>query len=65
LLHFLTRLFGSRNERLVRSYGRYVRSAAEFEEPTQRLSDTELRGKTDELMTARAFRDLLVSSRAP
>ncbi|MDB6046927.1 MAG: secA [Gammaproteobacteria bacterium] len=48
MLHFLTRLFGSRNERLVRSYGRYVRSAAEFEEPTQRLSDTELRGKTDE-----------------
>jgi preprotein translocase subunit SecA len=48
LLHFLTRLFGSRNERLVRSYGRYVRSAAEFEQPTQRLSDAELRGKTDE-----------------
>jgi preprotein translocase subunit SecA len=48
LLHLLTRLFGSRNERLVRSYGRFVRSANEFEPPIQRLSDDELRGKTDE-----------------
>jgi preprotein translocase subunit SecA len=48
VLHFLTRLFGSRNERLVRSYGRYVRAAAELEPPIQRLSDEELRGKTDE-----------------
>jgi preprotein translocase subunit SecA len=48
VLHFLTRLFGSRNERLVRSYGRYVRAAAELEPSIQRLSDEELRGKTDE-----------------
>ena len=48
MLHFLTRLFGSRNERLVRSYGRYVRAAAELEPSIQRLSDEELRGKTDE-----------------
>ncbi len=48
MLHFLTRLFGSRNERLVRSYGRYVRAAAELEPSIQRLSDAELRGKTDE-----------------
>ncbi len=48
MLHFLTRLFGSRNERLVRSYGRYVRAAAELEPPIQRLNDDELRGKTDE-----------------
>src|SRR3984957_19198576 len=48
VLHFLTRLFGSRNERLVRSYGRYVRSAAELGPSIQKLSDDELRGKTDE-----------------
>ena len=48
MLQFLTRLFGSRNERLVRSYGRYVRAAAEFESSIQKLSDDELRGKTDE-----------------
>jgi preprotein translocase subunit SecA len=48
VLHFLTRVFGSRNERLVRSYGRYVRAAAELEPSIQRLSDEELRGKTDE-----------------
>jgi preprotein translocase subunit SecA len=48
VLHFLTRLFGSRNERLVRSYGRYVRAAAELEPSIQRLSDEELHGKTDE-----------------
>jgi preprotein translocase subunit SecA len=39
LLHFLTRVFGSRNERLVRSYGRYVRAANEFEPTIQALSD--------------------------
>ena len=48
MLHFLTRLFGSRNERLVRGYGRFVRAAAEFEPSIQRLSDDELRGKTEE-----------------
>ena len=48
MLQFLTRLFGSRNERLVRSYGRYVRAAAELEPSIQKLSDDELRGKTDE-----------------
>ena len=48
MLQFLTRVFGSRNERLVRSYGRYVRAAAELESSIQKLSDEELRGKTDE-----------------
>jgi preprotein translocase subunit SecA len=48
VLHFLTRLFGSRNERLVRSYGRFVGAAAELEPSIQRLSDEELRGKTAE-----------------
>ena len=48
MLHFLTRVFGSRNERLVRSYGRYVRAANEFEPTIQALSDEALRAKTDE-----------------
>ncbi|MDB6161599.1 MAG: secA [Gammaproteobacteria bacterium] len=48
MLHFLTRVFGSRNERLVRSYGRYVRAANEFEPTVQALSDEGLRAKTDE-----------------
>jgi preprotein translocase subunit SecA len=48
VLHILTRVFGSRNERLVRGYGRYVRAAAELESSIQRLNDDELRGKTAE-----------------
>jgi len=48
VLHFLTRVFGSRNERLVRGYGRLVRAAAELESSIQRLTDEELRGKTAE-----------------
>ena len=48
MLQFLTRVFGSRNERLVRGYGRFVRAAAELEPSIQKLSDDELRGKTDE-----------------
>jgi preprotein translocase subunit SecA len=48
VLHFLTRVFGSRNERLVRGYGRLVRAAAELESSIQRLGDEELRGKTAE-----------------
>ena len=48
MLQILTRVFGSRNERLVRGYGRFVRAAAELEPSIQKLSDDELRGKTDE-----------------
>jgi preprotein translocase subunit SecA len=48
LLQFLTRVFGSRNERLVRGYGRYVRAASELEPTIQALSDDGLRAKTDE-----------------
>jgi preprotein translocase subunit SecA len=48
LLQFLTRVFGSRNERLVRSYARYVRAANELEPSIQALSDEGLRAKTDE-----------------
>jgi preprotein translocase subunit SecA len=48
LLNLLTRVFGSRNDRLVRGYGRNVRAAADFEPKIKGLSDAELRAKTDE-----------------
>jgi len=53
VLQLLTRLLGSRNDRLVRSYGRDVRAAHGFEAATQALSDEALRAKTAE------FRDRL------
>jgi preprotein translocase subunit SecA len=51
LLNILTRVFGSRNERLVRGYGRSVRAANDFEPTIQALSDEGLRAKTDEFRT--------------
>jgi preprotein translocase subunit SecA len=48
LLQFLTRVFGSRNERLVRGFGRYVRAANELEPKIQALSDEALLAKTEE-----------------
>ena len=44
----LTRLFGSRNERLLRTYHRPVREANAFEPKIQALSDGELAAKTAE-----------------
>ena len=44
----LTRVFGSRNERIVRGHGRAVRAANELEAPIQQLSDEALRAKTEE-----------------
>ena len=48
MLQALTRLFGSRNDRLVKSYARPVRASGTFEPALQALSDEQLRGKTDE-----------------
>ena len=48
MLHFLTRVFGSRNERIVRGYGRLVQQAGEFEASLKQLSDEGLAGKTAE-----------------
>jgi preprotein translocase subunit SecA len=45
---FLTRLFGSRNERLLRTYQRPVREANAFEPQVKALSDAALTAKTDE-----------------
>jgi len=48
LRQLLTRVFGSRNERIVRSYGRYVRAANQLEAQIQELGDEALRAKTEE-----------------
>jgi preprotein translocase subunit SecA len=48
VLQTLTRVFGSRNDRLVKSYGRVVREAQAFEPALQALADDALRGKTQE-----------------
>ena len=44
----LTKLFGSRNQRLVRQYGKLVGRSAGLEEQLQSLSDSALRAKTEE-----------------
>jgi preprotein translocase subunit SecA len=48
VLQALTRVFGSRNDRLVKSYARLVRDAGALEPTTTALSDEALRGKTVE-----------------
>jgi len=48
LLDTLKRIFGSRNDRLIRGYGRYIRAAKELEPGLKALSDEALRGKTEE-----------------
>ena len=46
---FLTRLFGSRNQRLLRQYSKVVKKINSLEEGLQALSDADLKAKTDEL----------------
>jgi len=48
LRQLLTRVFGSRNERIVRGHGRSVRASNQLESQIQGLSDEALRAKTDE-----------------
>ena len=48
MLDTLKRIFGSRNERLIRGYGRYIRAAKELEPGLKALSDEALRAKTEE-----------------
>jgi preprotein translocase subunit SecA len=48
LRNIFTKLFGSRNQRLLREYGRHVTKANGFEAGLQALSDDELRGRTDQ-----------------
>src|SRR5512134_2256423 len=44
----LRKIFGSRNERLLKQYGRTVRQINALEPEISRLSDEALRAKTDE-----------------
>ena len=48
MLKLLTRLFGSRNDRIVRGYEATVRKSNALESSLQALSDDALRAKTDE-----------------
>ncbi|MEZ5458726.1 MAG: hypothetical protein R3E65_05220 [Steroidobacteraceae bacterium] len=48
MLNILTRVFGSRNDRVVKELARVVRDAAAQETALQGLTDEQLRGKTDE-----------------
>jgi preprotein translocase subunit SecA len=48
VLQALTRVFGSRNDRLVKNFGRFVREANAFEASLQALTDESLRAKTPE-----------------
>ena len=45
---FLTRIFGSRNQRLIRQYAKVVGRINALEDGLKALSDAELRAKTDE-----------------
>jgi preprotein translocase subunit SecA len=49
VLQALTRVFGSRNDRLIKSYSRQVREANALEASLQALPDEVLQGKTAEL----------------
>ncbi len=49
---FLIKIFGSRNERLVKAYSVIARQAGEFEEQTKQLDDEALRAKTAEFKAA-------------
>ena len=44
----LKKIFGSRNDRLIRQYGQAVRAINALEPAISALTDEQLRGKTDE-----------------
>ncbi|MHC4418850.1 MAG: preprotein translocase subunit SecA, partial [Planctomycetota bacterium] len=48
----LLKVFGSRNERLIKAYSVIARQAGEFEEQIQKLDEDALRAKTDEFKGA-------------
>ncbi len=47
-MSFLTQIFGSRNQRLLKQYQKTVREINALEPAMERLSDAELQGKTQE-----------------
>ena len=53
MLKLLTRVFGSRNDRLLRTFDRLVSQANGFESAIQALSDEQLAAKTPADKTAR------------
>ncbi|MHB8814679.1 MAG: preprotein translocase subunit SecA [Steroidobacteraceae bacterium] len=63
MLDTLKRIFGSRNDRLIRGYGRYIRAAKDLEPGLKASSDEALRAKTEEfrqrLREGAALDDLL------
>ena len=46
--NFLTQIFGSRNDRLLKQYRRVVEQIGALEPTFEKLSDDQLRGKTQE-----------------
>jgi len=50
--NILLKIFGSRNERLLKSYSGIVQKAAEFEQQFHQLDDSALKAKTAEFKTA-------------
>jgi len=44
----LRKIFGSRNDRLLRQYSRHVRAINALEPQMEKLTDAQLRAKTDE-----------------
>jgi len=46
--NFLTRIFGSRNKRMLRQYSKIVKKINDLEEGIQALDDSALKAKTDE-----------------
>src|SRR5260221_155564 len=49
MANVLTKIFGSRNDRLLKQYSRTVAEINAFEPAVAKLSDSQLRGKTDAL----------------
>ena len=60
MLNLLTRLFGSRNDRIVKGYEVTVRKAASFETALQALSDEALGAKTQEFRKRLAAGEKLI-----
>ncbi len=50
-INFLTKIFGSRNDRLIKQYRKTVTLVNAFEADFEALSDEQLRAKTDEFRT--------------
>ena len=48
MANFLTRIFGSRNKRMLRQYSKIVKKINDLEEGIQALDDAALKAKTDE-----------------